>query len=128
MRERCWSWKQFQPQGEDEMSEDAEQKIDRSPPKGDAFTRYVVTTHVTRRQKELTIAMATGRYAKNELVLHLAGLTPDFDIHQAINEASEGMRAMEEANPISLPLSKPAKELVDRTLKAGQKEAKETEE
>jgi hypothetical protein len=107
--------------------QDKEKVIDRSPPRGDAFTRFVVTTHVTKRQKEVTIAMATGRYAKNELVLHLSGLTPDFDINQAVTEASEGMRAMEEANPISLPLSKPAKQLVDKTLKAGEKEAQEAD-
>ncbi len=110
------------------MSDDPQVKvIDRSPPAYSSTTRFTVTTHVIKRQKEVTVAMADGRYAKNEIVVHLTGLPPDFDIEQAITETSRGMRAMQEANPISLPLSKSAKELVDKTLKAGEKTAREAD-
>jgi hypothetical protein len=94
----------------------------------DATIKTMMVTRRVLRQKEVTLSMATGRYGKNELILHLTGLDPDYDITQAVTEASRGIGMMEEKNPINLPLSPKAKALVDKGLAKGAKDAEADQE
>jgi len=62
--------------------------------------KVVMVTRRTMRQKELSVTMTDGKFGKNEVVIHLTGLEPNFDVNQAVKEASDAMRAMQEANPL----------------------------
>jgi hypothetical protein len=87
------------------------------------FAKTMIVTRRVLRQKEITVSMTDGRYAKNEIIIHLTGLEPSFDPGQAVQEAANAMDLMQEKNPILPVLSPKAKQLVDKTMKGA--EAKE---
>jgi hypothetical protein len=90
----------------------------------EGFVKTMMVTRRVLRQKEVTISMADGRYAKNEIILHLTGLDPDYDLNQAVQEAANGMTIMQEKNPLLPGPSPKSKALIDKTMKAGEARAK----
>lgn len=80
------------------------------------FVKTMIVSRRVIRQKELTLSMTDGKFAKNEVILHLTGLDPDFDTTQAVQEASSAMTEMQKLNPILPPLSPKAKALVDKHI------------
>ena len=92
---------------------------------GEEFAKTMIVTRRVLQQKELTISMSDGRFAKNEIIVHLTGLPPNFNIGDAVDEASNGMNLMQLKNPILPPMSKPAKALVDKAMKKTENDAEE---
>lgn len=89
----------------------------------DGLIKTMMVTRRVLRQKEVTISMADGRYAKNEIILHLTGLDPEFDLTKAVQEAADGMTKLQEMNPLLSAPSPKSKALIDKTMKAGEKAA-----
>ena len=86
---------------------------------GTANVRYNV--HRNMRQKEITISMTDGKFAKNDVVIHYTGLEPNFDINQAVKECSDALEVMKDRNPIEQPASAASRKLekqFDRKLEA----------
>ena len=71
----------------------------------DEFAKTVIVTRRALRQKEVTVSMTDGRYGKNEVIVHLTGLEPNYELGQAVKEASEAMTAMQERNPLFIGIT-----------------------
>ena len=76
---------------------------------GTANVRYNV--HRNMRQKEVTILMEDGKFAKNSISIHYTGQEPTWDINQAVTEASQALDSMKSNNPIEQPVSAASKKL-----------------
>lgn len=82
-----------------------------------ASIRQVMTTHRTLRQKEVTITATDGKFGKNEVVLHMTGLDPEYDINKIVWEVEQAMKALQGINPGHLDLSsKSTKKLPEKEL------------
>lgn len=83
---------------------------------GENFTKTMIVSRRVIRQKELTLTMTDGKFAKNEVTLHLTGLDPDYDATQAVTEASRAMTELQKINPILPPITAEAKKLLHKKM------------
>lgn len=65
----------------------------------------MIVSRRAMRQKEITVTMTDGKFGKNEVIVHLTGLEPNFEVGQAVKEASEAMTAMQERNPLFIGIT-----------------------
>jgi len=94
----------------------------------EGFVKTMIVTRRVLHQKEITVAMTDGRYAKNEIVVHITGLPPNANIGDIVEETAQGMNLMQQKNPLLPAPSSKSKALIDKTMKAGEKAAEEAEQ
>jgi len=77
------------------------------------------------RQKEVTILMEDGKFAKNSISIHYTGQEASWDVNQAVTEASNALDSMKARNIIEQPVSAVSKKLekqFDKRLEQKQQE------
>jgi hypothetical protein len=46
-------------------------------------------------QKEVTVSSCDGKFPKNEVIIHLTGLDPDFDIKKLVEEVVDRLAELQ---------------------------------